>query len=137
MMDKLYVQHYQEIKNLCDKVTHTIESLPRGEYVHTMEEEHIYNALYKLNDALEHAQDAIEYCKKETKEGYIKESPYTEGRYVLGKHEFTCGQAIEIFIWGKWHRGRAEYDEEYYFVGCGNPSFAELKKNRVKVRIRI
>lgn len=137
MMDKLYVQHYQEIKNLCNKVTHTIESMPHGEYVQTMEDEHIYNALYKLNDALENAQYAIEYCQKETKEGYLKESLYTEGRFVLGKHEFTCGAAIEVFLWGKWHKGRVEYDDDYYFVGCGNPSLVELKKTKVKVRIRI
>ena len=136
MMDKLYVQHYQDIKNLFDKLTHTIESLPSGEYVHTMEEEHIYNALYKLNDSLEHAKDAIEYCQKEANEGYLKESQSTEGRYVIGKHELTCGQAIEISLWGKWHKGRVEYDDEYYFVGCGNPSFAELKRNKVRVRRR-
>lgn len=136
-MDKLYVQHYQDIKNLCDRVTHTLESLPYAENVKSMEEECIFNALYKLNDALENAQNAIEYCQQETKEGYLKESPYTEGRYVIGKYEFTCGKAVEVFLWGKWHKGRAEYDDEYYFVGCGNPSFAELKKNKVKVRIRI
>ena len=135
-MDKLYVQHYQDIKNLCDRVTHTLESLPYAENVKSMEEECIFNALYKLNDALENAQNAIEYCQQETKEGYLKESHYTEGRYVIGKHEFTCGKAIEVFLWGRWHKGRVEYDEDYYFVGCGNPSLSELKKNKVKVRIR-
>lgn len=136
IMDKLYTQHHQEIKQLYKRLSDLLDCLPNNDD-ESMEEDLISRALYKLNEALGDTAYITDYCMKEVKEGYLKPSPYNEGRYVLGKHEFTCGSPIEIFLWGKWYRGRAEYGDEYYFVGAGNPTFKQLKKNKIKVRIRV
>ena len=135
-MDKLYTQYYQEIKQLYKKLSDTLDYLPNSDD-ESMEEDLISRALYKLNEVLGDTAYITDYCMKEVKEGYLKPSPYNEGRYVLGKHEFTCGSPIEIFLWGKWHKGRVEYGEEYYFVGAGSPTLEQLKKNKIKVRIRV
>lgn len=135
-IDKLYTQHHQEIKQLYKKLSDQLDCLPNSDD-ESIEEDLISRALYKLNEALGDAAYITDYCMKEVKEGYLKDSPYNEGRYVLGKHEFTCGAPVEIFLWGKWYKGRTECGDEYYFVGAGNPTFEQLKKNKIKVRIRV
>ena len=136
-MNSLYIKERSAIESLGDRLTDFLDNLPDSSDDRGMEEDYICDCLYRLNQALEDTKYAIEYCCRETIEGYLKESTDVEGRYCVKKNELTCGRPLEVFLWGKWYKGRVEYSDEYYFVGAGNPPLAELMKKKVKVRIRV
>lgn len=104
LKDKSYLSQYGVIQQLNKKLIELLDNLSGEEF----EERLIYKALYSLDEKLEDAAYTMSYCSRATKEGYLKASPYTEGRYVLGKHEFSCGAPVEIFLWGKWIKGSVE-----------------------------